>query len=773
MSDAFRQAIEARGWSVPPGDAGNADVIVDVCLADGATVAPMVTATLPSIAEQSCRVTTERTNDGAVVQLTAGGSLGAAFALAWLSDVLRTKQQFPPKDGDRVPRLEQRIVHGSVAQVALDDPPWVDLERSRDLSGEWIAMLDQSLLSGGTAIVVGGMQDLVPWDDPKHGPRSEICRTLMAEFLELAHARELRVYASDDEFLYLPDWFESTGATLSTDDPKLWEAMKSKYRGALPLVPTLDGVQTRIGEANPKGDFRSWDVIHTGEDRSIQGNYRRFIKAMHEVVVGEFDRQYLHRTWVVNTWEQSSVPSIYQETFTDEIPTRNMILSIKSTSGDQWEWQPLNPTFGLTPHATCVQVETSRGQDYFSGPPDFSAQFSQTSFEWALEHGAVAALLGAWKPKGDLRNALDYATARLAWDPYQSVRSIVADWARGSIGAEVADRVTDLMLDLDDIYRDGFHLRGQSYNTWEPLLHVRKGWVCWGNPYIDGGRGHHRFLRDRFLLAKPELEPALRIMSDHVARYDRWLESYREWSKELPAPERGRSLGIILERGQASLHLNLSYVTAFMRYFDYEDHPNRSRRAATKKALKGLRKEVKGFRKRTFEQASDYILNSFANVQGIDELLRFATAGLGNPRALKSRMLEAPDDDGVLAILRSARDEDSGLIALETGSQPCARWHGLVDGRDILRVNLRDQTHTLEHCLGDFVRESRCEFLEDGPAAGRIALAHVHGSDRGFAYVLEQPTAANDMVVTILLEDLRPGYGAYDVDMYLLRSQTT
>ncbi len=742
---------------------------IDVRLRDGAVVSPVVPATLPSVAEQSCSVRT--TGHPPVTRLEAGGVLGAAYALAWLADGLRTGRDMPPADEERVPLFERRIVHGGVPRVKTDEPPYVDVERSRELIPDWALMLDQAILSAATEIIVGGTQDIVPWDDPVYGPRSEACRELFQEYIEMAHARHIRVYSSDDEFTYLPEWFERTGATLSTDDPKLWEAMKSKYRALLPLMPTLDGVQTRVGEANPRDGIQAWDVIHTGEDRSIQGNYRRFINAMHDVVVGEFDRQYVHRTWVVNTWEQSCVPDLYKDTFTDEVPTRNLLLSIKSTCGDQWEWQPLNPTFGLTPHATCVQVETSRGQDYFSGPPDFSAEFSQSSFEWGLEHGAIGALLGAWKPRGDLRNALDYATARLAWDPYQPVKSIVADWAASAVGIEVSERVADLLLDLDDIYRDGFHVRGQAYNTWEPLLHVRKGWVCKGNQYLDGGKGQHRFLRDHYLLAKPELESALQTMSVHVDRYDSWLESYRGWMSELPEPEAGRWLELVLERGQASLHLNLAYVRAFLRYFDYEDHDDAERRERARAALAALGEEVSGFRDRTWEQASDYILNSFANLQGIDELLRFAARGLEDRDALTQAMRDAPDDEAGLAMLADARDADIALLeASGTDAVVVARWTGLVDGRDVLDIDFASEDHSIEHCLGDFVRESACEFPGGSlpPGERRIAVRHVQGHERGYAYALEQPSDSNGKVLRLLLEDLVPGYGSYEVEMLML-----
>ena len=760
---AVRDAAVAAGWSSVPADEGAVDVAIDVCLREGAVAAPMVPATTPTVAEQGYTIRTA--GRPPVTRVEAGGILGAAYGLCRLADRMRTTEAWPPADEDRTPAFEQRFGFIHVGFASKAEAPYVDVDATRAIFEGCIRQLDTAVAIGATNVLHYDTQDLVPWDHPVLGPRSAACRELYRELIEAAHARNLRIHPMGDEMLYLPSELEKIGATLSTDDPKLWEMLKDKYRGLLRDVPELDGIATRIGEVIPKGDIMAWDVIHTSDDRSLEGNYRRFVKAMHDVVVGEFGKQLFHRTWSVSTWEQSSVPEIYERTFTDEIPTENLILCIKTTVGDQWQWQPLNPTFGMTKHDTAATVETGRAQDYFSGPPDFAVEFAQAGLEWALEHGAVAATAGIrdhWQD--DLFAGMEYATWQLMWEPYEPVRDIVAGWARAMIGGAAADRVADLLLELSDVYREGFHIRGVSYNTWEPLRHVRTGYVCLGNPFLDGGAGQRRFLRDQYLMARPELESAIRSIDEYTTRYDGLLESYRGWVEELPDPTSGEWLERILARGKYALHINRAYVTAFLRYFEYEDSSDGARRTQAVDAIAALTDELALYRERSASYGSSYM--DAANVQGIVEFLEFAEKGIDDPEAVKRAMAGAPDESGVKRILDERLASDAELIDSAPDPYLFCTWRGRVDGRDVLRLSVEDGSVVQEHYLGD---PAGCEELVANAAPtgnGRYAVRMNLGDHRGRVHILDAPTPANGMVLSILLDDHRPGYGSYEFEIY-------
>jgi len=729
---AVEQAVAFRGWKMLA-EGSKARFAVSARLADGASTKPHTPGVLPSVKDQSYRIST----DGAAVSIVADGVLGAVYGLMWIADRIRTQGEsadaWLPEDECRAPKFEQRMGWVHLRLAHTDEPPYVDIEASKKRIEAAVTQLDYALAHGQTVVHAMGTQQLVPWGDKKYGVRAEACRELFREFIKEAHARRLGIYAMDDEFLYLPEWLEKTGATLSTDDPKLWEALKLKYRGVLTELPELDGSGTRIGEIIPQGELLTWHVIHTGEDRSIEANYRRFINAMRDVVNGEFGKQYLHRTWTVNTWEQSSVPEIYARTFTDEVPTEGLTLSIKLTA-----------------------------QDYLSGSPDCAVEFVQAGLEWAYEHGARTMLCAQRKPWDEhLASLMEYTTYRLGWNPYQPVKRIVADWMSATVGPQVADRAAEMLLDLDDIHREGFHVHGPAYHTWEPFRHARYGWICKGNPFLDKGYGQHKLLREIYLMAKPELESGLEKMISHTARYDEWVESFRKWLGDLDDPENGRWLDVILTRGQDYLHINLAYVKAFLRYFDYVDNRDEEHRKIAQKAYDELLPELKRFVNRPNAVPND--VNS--NVQGIDEFVRFAADGLKDIDAAEKAMSEAPDEEGVIELLREARERYE-TAAASADSVEVGRWFGSVDGRSILNVAVETGVCTIENLLGDHAQQDEFDFATRDVTKGEYVVKLTMARDRGWAYILQQPSAENGNVLRVMLDDQRSGYGKYEVFFY-------
>ncbi len=768
---ALIDAAAKAGWELVGDDEWPAERQIVVKLRDGVEVAPFRPAVFPSVEEQSYSIRSAVEGDRGVVTIEAGGALGATFALSRIADSIRSACAWPPADIDERPRFAQRLSFVFMSYPSSDEAPYIDMDAALVRLEQAIALLDETLLTGGTAVQVLGSRNLFKWGDEKLDERADACREVFGELIAAAHERRLLIYSMDDEFLYEPAWFESTGATFSTDDARFWDALTSKYRDLLEALPHLDGIGTRTGEVTPQGRILAWDLIHTPDDRSIEGNYRRFLTAMHGVVVGEFGRQYLHRTWTVNTWEQSSVPEIFRRTFTEDIPMENFIASIKTTTGDQWEWQPINPTFGQTPHTTAAQVETSRAQDYFSGPPDFSAEFSQAGLEYALEHGATVAgvnLRDRWQK--NLWAALDFVTWRLGWNPYQSVRKLTAEWVAAQIDPKVADRVAEMLLDFNDIYRDGFHIRGPAYHTWEPLVHVRTGFICKGNPLLDNGRGQYRFLRDLYLQAKPELESGLQMMDDATKRFDRWFDDYRRWLHELDEPERGDWMIPILQWGSDILRLNLAYVSAFLRFFDFADAARaggdtryRDRAVA---AIEELESELENFRASRAESDYNPAFPAAENVQGIDVFLSFAKPGIDDLAGVITSMRNAPDEAAVRRMYEEARERDTALLEKHEDAQVLVRWNGRIDSRDVFRFGLKDGTLVTEHYLGDGGATDSWTGNPRPAGAGRVALRVDRGADRGWAWVLEEPNEANNETLAIQIDDNRPGYGSYEVTAY-------
>ena len=761
---ALNESAAATGWAM----AENADNVIEVDLKPGVEVTPYVPATHPTREEQVHTIRSRTEGGVTITRIEADGVMGAAHGLSWLADRIRTRQSWPPADEDRVPKFTHRVSHAWFSCASLPEAPYVDEEKTRKNMAGAIRHLEDCLIAGTTSVSLYSRDNFIPWGDNIHGHRNAAWRKMLREFLGEAHALRLRVYLMGDEFLYLPEWLEAKGATLSTHDPKFWEALKDKQRELLDDLPTLDGIGTRTGEILPRGDIRAWDPIHSKEDRSLEGNYHRFIKAMHEVVVGEKKRLFLHRTWSVNTWEQHSVPEIYARIFTDEIPTDNFLVSIKLTTGDQWEWQPINPTYGQSHHTTIAEVETARAQDYFSGPPDFSAEFAQAGLTYALERGSkgmACNIRDRWSQ--NLWHALEYATCRFGWNPYQNVKSVVADWVRAQLSPEVADRTAEILLDLDDVYRDGFHIRGPSLHTWEPLVHARTGWIAKGNHHIDGGRGHYEFLRGQYLQAKPTLTSGMKIMADTVARYDGYVEEVRSWRDGVLKGE-GEWFEHILVRGGGTLHINKAYVDAFLLTFNYMDEGGDDLLKAAQESLKVLAEELERFNSvswRDVPGCGQYYGFASDNVEGIEVFLGFAEECLRAPESLRQRMAEEADADRIEAVLSAAQRNDDAAVTEQPDAPVCFSWTGNLDGRTLVTVNFADGTWSAKHCFGDPTSANAAEVTVPPATPGRCAVKYLDGAHRGWAYVVQQPAEDNGNTLVLMLEDRVPGQYKHDIEV--------
>ena len=147
----------------------------------------------------------------------------------------------------------------------------------------------------------------------------------------------MKFVAFGTDFTYHPSLLKEFGATLSPSDPVFWDAVQAKYRKLLQAVPELDGVGTFTADEQAFwGNYKTFDIMHDGQrcDWSLEKRYRTFVKKVYNVVVGEFDKLFLYRTWATSCCEPQGDPEIYMRIFTDDVPTKNLYLIPSFTQHD-------------------------------------------------------------------------------------------------------------------------------------------------------------------------------------------------------------------------------------------------------------------------------------------------------------------------------------------------------------------------------------------------------------------------------------------------------
>jgi len=682
---------------------------------------------------------------GGRVLLVVGGSLvGDVYGMYWVWDRLRVHRRIPELNVLRTPALPYRLtgVRGTE-----------QIRNALRYTATWVTGAD--------------IQSLDPWDTSDKPNRS---RQRAAERIELAHRYHMKVFAGGDEIAYRPEVLARYNAQLDPADPALWNMLQDKYRRLFRTIPGLDGVQIRTGELTRiSGAYRPFDIMHDlpVSDWSLERRYRTFLQKLHEVVVGEFDKIYFHRTWVVNTQEQHSDPDVYKRIFTRDVPSRNLYLSPYMSLGDRWYYQPYNPTFNQTPHKMFALLSTldyhaHGGVNVF---PSFPGQYHQGGLQSILRdpnHNLVGVHFGVPGTSGwDTSSLTGYTVYRLAWNPNEPLRTIARDFAAIHLGPDVADDVAEIILLSHQAYKDGIYIKPVAEairgNT---LPHLRlTTFRVRGIPAIDQGREHIEWLADTMYA------PSRGHEDEAIAHLDRGLAAAVSMEKRFE-PLAGRiddqmlaeQVGDGLTLTRWLVETNNAYVKTCYAYFQCRD----ARDGASRDGLRGALDTLRKARER-FIAAPGFVYR----LDGIDQLMRNAAVALDDLDRAEKALATAPTGRDIDALIVRQQQQHAKILAdRQNEAVKVLEWRGRVDGRDLLHV--RGKTIEIEHLQSDPIADPSANFTAELPAREVTVLVKDKQSQAVHPFLLEQPTKDNDHTAKIYLFDQPPGYGRWEIDLYYL-----
>jgi len=690
------------------------------------------------------------------LRLEAGTELGLAYGLFQLADEVATTRAMPSGNRTLSPSLPYRVLEvGRLVPSTLQGPS-ADAAGLETFRRRWRGTLVRALRHGYNILRLHATEDFVPWEDPRYGPRSVAYRAYLKAAVEMAHAFHLKVLVAGDEFIYLPELVGGRTKTLSVKENTVWDGLAKKYRRLLRSAPYLDGVSTRIGEVIPYYDFRHFDLIHApadSPDPRIEERYRRFLWTMYRVVVGEFGKLYLHRTWVTNNWEQHSVPEIYRRTF-EGLPTDNLLVAIKITKTDQWYyWVPFNPTFGVTPHTTLAQAELGSAAHGSGLLLDFPGFWFGAGLRYAVGKGARG-VLASVTTNGPGQEAVSYVFARLAWEPDRSVSDLLLRWLRRTYGDSAAPALLGVFRKSAEAIRDGLYVRPWALQEWNPIPHLRvRTFMFGGRPLFDHGKGHDRFLRTLYLQAEPWGDETLNDLDRGLETADSMLVAFQRVEAAIPDSSRRARLDHDLHHELVLLRLNRAYVADILRYFRYKDTGSSADRKALARANARLSKELR-FYKRYF--------GAF-DVRALEILLSLSKAAVHDLPALKDSLRSWPDEAEVEAWFVQERQRYKTLLAQTKHPHVVYHWKGTIDGSDLLTF-VGDSVH-VEHFLWEYPRQAEFAALGSYDPDEEELVIRVR---RGRGTVVLVPGKAK-RGVAVYVEDPAPGVDVYDFEVVAVK----
>ena len=696
--------------------------------------------------EQSFQIITAKIDSKNVMIVSGGSILADAYGIFWIIDRLKVNGNIPDINTVREPELKIRF-----------------------LSGSSKSQLQDALRYGATWVWGSHtVNHLVPWDAEPERTQNAKNREELKELIDYAHSLHLKYIIYEDEFSYHPTLLEEFGATLDPEDPAFWNAVQAKYRRLLKAMPEIDGIRNRTGEATRVGgNFKAFDVMHAGDsDWNLAKRYRTWIKKIHEVVVGEFDKIYYQRTWVTSSYEQHSMPEVYEDIFTDDIPVKNLYMSPYMSSTDRYFHQPYNPTFNLTPHNMIVLLAplNYHANNNCGILPTFPGTYFQGGLKTYLSvenSNCVGADFGVRSKEGwDTYGLTAYTSSRLTWEPNMDVKEIAHDFASIYFGKEAADDIAEVLMLTPRIYKYGMYIAPAAHGQFASLTHLRlTTFPKKGLPKLDSGRKHMEFLRNIYLRCSPWIEETYIYLNHGLKLADEARSIVNRSVEKISDSKKREQLKNNAEMTYRLVAVNNYYVKAMISYFQYRDTQSIEHKDQLVKSSKTLDIAMKAFRE---------VPGFVYRLDGIEQLQINIKSVLEDVENAEKILANAPDDAGIDELIDNQQAKyEEVLEKYKDEAVKVLYWQARVDGRDLFKV--KGNKIEIEHLRFDNILETSEEFSSPLLAKEYTVVVKDIQSRSFGPFVLEQPSAKNDFTVTLYLSDSpMHGYSWWKFELYYI-----
>ncbi len=354
---------------------------------------------------------------------------------------------------------------------------------------------------GYNAAVLGSLTQLASFDEaapgalPEGSPLRVQIETSRRRFREqAARAKALGIDAvvSTDEILLPAAVIEKLAGKITlASDPKrvdfdkeaFWELYRAKYREVLRRFPEIRYVMVRTGENYSflhdgySGQMISERGVERAQSAFYIRNMQRMINETRRVVVDEFGRRLIWRTWDLGNSGFHANVEVYDKVLAGVKERKGLILAVKFTQTDFWRYNDFNPAIGRGGVEQIVEFQAAREYEGKGAFPNYVGAEHAAAIKRCRDLGVKGIWIwdfgGGWdgpRIQSDRWvRANIYATAKLAQNPDADPRALAAEWAAREFSPGAASKVADmLMLSAEAVL-------GMRYIA--PYSRDHKGWL--------------------------------------------------------------------------------------------------------------------------------------------------------------------------------------------------------------------------------------------------------------------------------------------------------
>ena len=488
-----------------------------------------------------------------------------------------------------------------------------DLERYKEYGYNVVMLGDLTQLAGYEACCPGAIAK-----DPTLRRRIDQHRKKFLEGCKRARALGIEVCLRTDE-IQLPTVVleRFSKSVLRADQPTrvnfesaaFWDLYRAKYREVLRTYPDIAYVMVRTGEnyshwepgyrgpstkARTADDYTGHTVLDKKMDDDYFHNMCRLIEETRKVVVDEFGRKLIWRTWDLGNEGFHANPKVYDRILAGLPKREGLILSVKFTQTDFWRYNDFNPNIGRGNIGQIVEFQCAREDEGKGAFPDFMGPEHAEALRKARDLGVKGVWIwdfgGGWggpfvKSDRWVRVNIE-ATARLARDPDLSPRLLAEQWAAKEFGASAATNVADLLLLSCDCVRKCFYVAPYAcdHKGWLPSRNLLRDDIIRGEAVKNGNGG----TRQLYEGSKRALAEALQEKEQAAALAGRMRALFESTQPSVTA-ERGErvyqeSLSSLLYL-EALTKVMSHYVRGIFLFYQWQETGDAATAARAEKAL--------------------------------------------------------------------------------------------------------------------------------------------------------------------------------------------
>jgi hypothetical protein len=275
-------------------------------------------------------------------------------------------------------------------------------------------------------------------------------------------------------------------ARLDFDSEKFWEAYRAKYREVLKAYPQVAYVLVRTGEnySHPDEGYIGRTVRDGDIDDAYFRHMQRLIEETRKIVVDEFGRTLIWRTWDLGGDGFHADPKVYDRVLAGLTSRKGLILAVKFTQTDFWRYNDFNPTIGRGGVDQIIEFQCAREYEGKGAFPNYVGPIHAEAMRQAAALGAKGVWIwdfgGGWGGpylKSDRWVRLNIeTTTRLALNPEASPRALAEEWAAKEFGPKSATNVAEMLMLSGECVRKCLYIEAfaRDHRGWKPSLNLMR-----------------------------------------------------------------------------------------------------------------------------------------------------------------------------------------------------------------------------------------------------------------------------------------------------------